>query len=98
MQKKILKSGVLVIVISLCSFTFFQFEKNQVLLDMLMSVLNQAHYSPLKINDEFSGFFTFQVNHEVGEFCLLQSAMELDRKDKEIYKQMLQKIIDQNNE
>jgi hypothetical protein len=26
----------------------------------------------LKINDEFSGFFTFQVNHEVGEFCLLQ--------------------------
>jgi hypothetical protein len=50
----------------------------------------------LLINDEFSGFFTFQVNHEVGEFCLLQSAMELDRKDKEIYKQMLQKIIDQN--
>ena len=31
----------------------------------------------LKINDEFSGFFTFQVNHEVGEFCLLQSAMLL---------------------
>lgn len=24
----------------------------------------------LNINDEFSGFFTFQVNHEVGEFCL----------------------------
>jgi hypothetical protein len=50
----------------------------------------------LKINDEFSGFFTFQVNHEVGEFCLLQSAMELDRKDKEIYKQMLKEIIKQN--
>jgi len=50
----------------------------------------------LKINDAFSGFFTFQVNHEVGEFCLLQSAMELDRKDKEIYKQMLQEIINQN--
>jgi hypothetical protein len=50
----------------------------------------------LKINDEFSGFFTFQVNHEVGEFCLLQSAMELDRKDKEIYKQMLCEIIKQN--
>ena len=29
----------------------------------------------LKINDEFSGFFTFQVNHEAKEFCLLQSAM-----------------------
>lgn len=50
----------------------------------------------LKINDEFSGFFTFQVNHEVGEFCLLQSAMELDRKDKDIYKDMLREIIKQN--
>lgn len=50
----------------------------------------------LKINDEFSGFFTFQVNHEVGEFCLLQSAMMLDRKDKEIYKDMLREIIKQN--
>jgi hypothetical protein len=50
----------------------------------------------LKIDDEFSGFFTFQINHEVGEFCLLQSAMELDRKDKEIYKDMLKEIIKQN--
>jgi len=29
----------------------------------------------LKINDEFAGFFTYEVNHSVGEFCLLQSAM-----------------------
>ena len=29
----------------------------------------------LKINDEFSGFFTYEINHIVGEFCLLQSAM-----------------------
>lgn len=50
----------------------------------------------LKINDEFCGFFTFQVNHEVGEFCLLQSAMELNKKDKEIYKKMLCEIIKQN--
>lgn len=50
----------------------------------------------LKINDEFSGFFTFQVNHDAKEFCLLQSAMELDRKDKEIYKDMLKEIIKQN--
>jgi len=50
----------------------------------------------LKINDEFSGFFTFQVNHEVGEFCLLQSAMSLDKKDKEIYSKMVGKIIEQN--
>jgi len=50
----------------------------------------------LKINDEFSGFFTFQVNHEVGEFCLLQSAMETDKKNKDIYKDMLREIIKQN--
>ena len=50
----------------------------------------------LKIDDVFSGFFTFQINHEVGEFCLLQSAMELDRKDKEIYKDMLREKIKQN--
>lgn len=50
----------------------------------------------LKINGEFSGFFTYQVNHEAGEFCLLQSAMELDRKDKAIYSQMVGQIIEQN--
>jgi len=50
----------------------------------------------LKINEEFSGFFTFQVNHDAKEFCLLQSAMELDRKDKKIYSDMVGQIIEQN--
>lgn len=50
----------------------------------------------LKIKGEFSGFFTFQVNHKAGEFCLLQSAMKLDRKDKDIYGMMVNKIIEQN--
>jgi hypothetical protein len=50
----------------------------------------------LKINDVFSGFFTFQVNHDAKEFCLLQSAMILDRKDKVIYSEMVKKIIEQN--
>ncbi|MFA5420317.1 MAG: hypothetical protein WC341_17825 [Bacteroidales bacterium] len=50
----------------------------------------------LKINDEFSGFFTFQVNHDAKEFCLLQSAMDLNRKDKEIYSDMVGEIIKQN--
>lgn len=50
----------------------------------------------LKINDEFSGFFTFQVNHDAKEFCLLQSAMSLDKKDKVIYSNMLKEIIKQN--
>ena len=50
----------------------------------------------LKINDEFSGFFTYQINHDAQEFCLLQSAMQKGKEDKEIYSQMVQKIIDQN--
>ncbi len=50
----------------------------------------------LKINNEFSGFFTFQVNHIAKEFCLLQSAMSLGKEDKEIYKQMVGEIIKQN--
>jgi hypothetical protein len=50
----------------------------------------------LKINGDFSGFFTFQVNHDAKEFCLLQSAMDLNRKDKKIYSDMVNKIIEQN--
>jgi hypothetical protein len=50
----------------------------------------------LKIKGEFSGFFTYQVNHEAKEFCLLQSAMSFDKKDKEIYSKMVNKIIEQN--
>jgi len=50
----------------------------------------------LKINEVFSGFFTFQVNHDAKEFCLLQSAMDLNKKDKVIYSDMVNEIIKQN--
>lgn len=50
----------------------------------------------LKMDEVFSGFFTFQVNHEAKEFCLLQSAMDLNKKDKEIYKNMVKEIIKRN--
>lgn len=50
----------------------------------------------LKIDGVFSGFFTFQINHDAKEFCLLQSAMALDKKDKVIYSQMVNEIIKQN--
>lgn len=49
-----------------------------------------------KIDWEFSGFMTFQVNHNAKEFCLLQSAMIPEKKDKEIYKDMVKEIIKQN--
>jgi carboxyl-terminal processing protease len=54
MQKKIVSPIIIALFIGLCSFTVYQFGKNQILLDMLMSSLNQAHYSPLKIDDNFS--------------------------------------------
>ena len=50
----------------------------------------------LTINGQFSGFFTFQVNHDAKEFCLLQSAIVPECADMEIYKGMVRKIIDQN--
>ena len=50
----------------------------------------------LKMAGEFAGFFTFQINHDVGEFCLLQSAMYQEKKSKKIYSMMIQKIIEQN--
>lgn len=53
-HKKIIKPFLLFIVISLSSFTIYQFGKNQLLIEMLMSALDQAHYSPIKVNDEFS--------------------------------------------
>lgn len=54
MLKKFSKPLLVAFIIGLCSFTYFQFSRNQILLDMLMSALNQAHYTPLKVNDEFS--------------------------------------------
>jgi len=50
----------------------------------------------LKINDEFAGFFTFEINHDAKEYCLLQSAMYPQFKDVEIYQSMVNKIIEGN--
>ena len=50
----------------------------------------------MKVAGEFTGFFTFQVNHDAKEFCLLQSAMVKGTEDKELYQRMVQAIIDRN--
>lgn len=52
----------------------------------------------LKINDECVGFFTFQNNHEIGEFCLLQSTIQPKHFTKELYSDMVRKVIEQNTE
>lgn len=50
----------------------------------------------LKIDGEMCGFFTFQNNEEVGEFCLLQSTIRPDKFEPEIYANMVKEIIAQN--
>lgn len=47
----------------------------------------------LKINGEFSGFFTFQVNDVSREFCLLQSVIRPDRYTPGLYAQMVREVI-----
>ncbi len=50
----------------------------------------------LKIDGEAVGFFTFQNNHEVGEFCLLQSTIRPAHFSFELYAEMVGKVIEQN--
>ena len=47
----------------------------------------------LKIRGEFSGFFTFQVNHVSKEFCLLQSVIEPAHFTKELYERLVLEVI-----
>lgn len=51
----------------------------------------------LKINGDFSGFFTFQVNDISKEFCLLQSVIEPARYTKELYAQLVKNVIAHND-
>ncbi len=50
----------------------------------------------LKVNDDVAGFFTFQNNHEVKEFCLLQSTIRPEAFNFEVYAEMVGKVIEQN--
>ncbi len=50
----------------------------------------------LKVDGVFAGFFTFQINHEVGEFCLLQSVIKPEHYTPELYREMVVAMIDQN--
>ena len=78
MQKKILYPFLTLIVIGICSFNIFQFSRNQILLDMLMSALNQAHYSPLTINDDFSekAFNLYLKNLDFSKKMLTQADVD----------------------
>ncbi len=50
----------------------------------------------LLIGGEFAGFFTFQDNQDVGEFCLLQSVIRPDAYTPDLYRAMAVAVIEQN--
>lgn len=50
----------------------------------------------LLIGGEFAGFFTFQDNQEVGEFCMLQSVIRPDLFTPELYRAMAEAVIERN--
>lgn len=52
----------------------------------------------LKIDGQFAGFMTFQKNHVVGEFCLLQSVIEPHLYTKALYRSMVEHVIAENHE
>ena len=52
----------------------------------------------LLVNDAFTGFMTFQNNHDLQEFCLLQSVIHPDHYTDALYLQMVTKVIEQNHE
>jgi hypothetical protein len=52
----------------------------------------------LHVDDEFAGFMTFQKNHEVREFCLLQSVIEPRHFTKDLYRELVERVVAENTE
>ena len=48
------------------------------------------------VNGEFAGFQTFQNNHDVGEFCVLQSVIEPCHYNDERYRSLVEAVLAQN--
>lgn len=52
----------------------------------------------LLVNDEFSGFMTFQRNHEAREFCLLQSVIKPQVYTDALYKELVERVVAENHD
>lgn len=52
----------------------------------------------LEIDGQFAGFMTFQKNHEVREFCLLQSVIEPQHYTPALYRELVERVIAENTE
>jgi len=59
MRKKIVAPLMITLAVTLLSFSIvkFSFDKNQIILDIVMSGLDHAHYNPQKLDDNFSAKF-----------------------------------------
>jgi hypothetical protein len=51
----------------------------------------------LKLDGEFAGFMTFQDNHEVREFCLLQSVIKPALYTPALYRELVKRVIAENH-
>ena len=52
----------------------------------------------LKVAGEFAGFMTFQRNHDVKEFCLLQSVIEPTVYHPDLYRELVERVIAENHD
>jgi len=52
----------------------------------------------LKVDGHFSGFMTFQRNHEIREFCLLQSVIEPAVFTPALYREMVERVVAENHD
>lgn len=52
----------------------------------------------LHVDGSFAGFMTFQKNHEVREFCLLQSVIEPQHYTPDLYRELVERVIAENTE
>lgn len=52
----------------------------------------------LEIDGQFAGFMTFQKNHELREFCLLQSVIEPRYYTPDLYRELVTRVVAENRE
>ncbi|HTA63579.1 MAG TPA: carboxy terminal-processing peptidase [Bacteroidia bacterium] len=80
MRKKLLKPVAVSLSVALLSFSVVKlvFDKNQLILDIVMSGLDNAHYSPQTIDDKFSAkFFDLYIKRlDNGKMFLMQADVD----------------------
>src|SRR5579872_1128482 len=80
MKNRFRKVYLVTIALALLSFSFVNlaFDKSQIILEFVMSGLNNAHYSPKKLDDAFSArFFDLYMKHlDPSKIFLMQADVD----------------------